>query len=347
MKKSTLLLIVLVFFGTPLFGQDLSFVGSDLSSFMEELGKEVIPFLQQNALWGDGLGTAQFGRDSRFYVSVGAGATFADGITRFIDKDNSNFELDVYNLINDAIDSGDMGDLYDQAKTGLPYPAIRLSAGFVPVMDLEVSFVLSIFPQFLAETAASIAGLGVDNLTFNRFNAGFRVRKPLMADYGGFPAVSIGAGHTYSQFNLGYPLPKDKFEQDINGYPLTVEGDLALHTRLHSFGVDVSVSKKLSIFVPFLKLSSWYQLADYSAEAEGFEAILDKPGNNDTKYSDQEKDAPTANVMLHDLAFLLGGGFEINVGKFAILTSGNYSLDSGAFGVALGFRMGFGEGAGK
>ena len=346
MKKSIFVLAILMLICAPLFSQDLRPIGTDLSAFLEELGKEVIPYLQQNALWGDGLGTAQFGDNSRFYVSLGAGATFADGITRFVEKDNSGFDLlNVYGLIDEATNTGGkMGDLYDSAKKGVVYPALRLSGGFVPVSDLEVSVLLSVFPQMLADTAVAVAGLGIDDLVFNRFNAGVRVRKPLMPDNGPFPAVSIGAGYTYSQFNLGYPLPKDDFKQDIEGSPLSVEGDLAVHTSLHSFGLDLSISKKLYIFVPFLKFSSWYQLANYTGEIQDFDAVLNLPGNDDVKYSDQEKDSPGASLIIQDLAFILGGGFEINIGKFAILASGSYSLDSGAFGAGLGFRMGFGEG---
>lgn len=350
MKRLFILVVAFLLIGGNLFSQDLRPIGRDLSAFMEGLGKEAVPYLQQNALWGDGLGIAQISHESKFYIAFGAGATLSSGITKFIDEENSAFELlNVYNLIQTMVKEAKVDKYYNQIQTMMPYPALRISAGFVPIRDLEVSVILSILPQGITDLLVGSLIPNMEGLTFNRMNVGVRVRKPLLEDSGWFPAISLGTGYTYSRFNASYPLPADQFEQDIKGSPLSVEGSLGLHTALHSFGLDLTLSKKLAVFVPYLTFSSWYQRVAYNAEVTGFEATLDKPPVNsddgeDIYYTDQAEGVPGAEVNLSDLAFIIEGGLEIKLSKFSILTAATYSLGSGSFGLSAGMRLAFGKG---
>ena len=346
MKRFLIVLGALFIISGNLYSQNLRPIGNDLSSFMEELGKEVIPYLQQNALWGDGLGLAQISDESRAYFYMGAGATFGDGLMQFIDEENSSFELlNVFDLTQTAVENGGIQKIYDQITTMMPYPALRLAGGFVPAWDLEISLILSVFPQFITDAITGVIGDQFEGLSLNRLNIGLRVRKSLLRDMGWFPAISIGAGYSYSNFNASYPLPKDEFQQNIDGSPLTVQGELGFRTSLHSFGMDLQLSKKVLFFVPYIKFSSWYQSANYAAEASNFEATLDKSDPlPDIIFTEQTDDLPGADLTLKELSFLLGAGFELKFGKFAILAAGSYSLGSGSLGVNVGTRIAFGKG---
>ena len=333
MKRILLLVLCFFLFGGVVFSIDLLPIGRDLEIFLEEIGKASVPFLQQAALTGEGLGIAQFSHDTNWYIAVTPAVVFSKGLLEFAAQEDVFELLNVNGLISDGLGQAGLGTGFTDDDAILLLPYVRLNVGFAMPLGREMSLIFSVFPQFIADLTGS--SIGYDGLTLNRWNAGVRLRKPLISDSGGFPAISLGVGYTISNFNLGIQLPDD-FEQDISGTPLSVTGDLTITTWLHTFGVDLAVSKKLGFFVPFIKLSSYYQLTTFNGAIENFEATA----LADT-YSAQGGADPEAEITRSDLSFLTTAGFEILLGKFAFLFDGNYSFSTYSFAVNFGMRLGF------
>ena len=61
MKKLLIVVILAVVGMTPVFSQDISPIVRDLSAILEGIGEESIPYLEQNALAGEGIGRAAMG----------------------------------------------------------------------------------------------------------------------------------------------------------------------------------------------------------------------------------------------------------------------------------------------
>lgn len=333
MKRILLLVLCFVLFGGVVFSIDLRPVGRDLEIFLEQVGTASIPFLQQAALTGEGLGIAQFNHNTSWYIAVTPAAVFSKGLLEFTTQEDVFQLLNVDDLVNDALDQLGIGTGFTDEDAILLLPYVRLNVGFAMPLDLEMSLILSVFPQFVADLTGD--WFGYSGLTGYRWNAGVRLRKPLISDSGGFPAISIGVGYTISNFNFGIELPDD-FEQDISGTPLSVSGDLAITTWLHTFGIDLALSKKFGVFVPFVKLSSYYQIASFNGAIEDFEATA-----GSDFYTVQGGTDPEAEITRTDLSFLTTAGFEILLGKFAFLFDGNYSFSTYSFAVNFGMRLGF------
>ncbi len=333
MKRLLLLVMCLVLFGGVVFSIDLLPVGRDLEIFLEEVGKLSVPFLQQAALTGEGLGIAQFNHDTRWFIAVTPAVVLSKGLLEFAAKEDVFELLNVDGLVNDGLDESGIGTGYTDKDAILPLPYIRLNVGIAMPLDLEMTLILSVFPQFVADMAGS--AIGYSGLTLNRWNAGVRLRKPLISDQGGFPAISLGVGYTISNFNLGIELPEE-FKQDISGTDLSVVGDLSITTWLHTFGIDLALSKKFSIFVPFIKLSSYYQITTFNGKIDDFEATAGA-----FTYTSQGGKDPEAEITRADLSFLTTAGFEIQLGRFVLLFDGNYSFSSYSFALNFGMRLGF------
>jgi len=333
MKKLAIVLTVLILSGGPIFSQDLLPLGRDLDTLLEKLGEDVVPYLQQNALAGEGIGMAELSEGSKFWFATSLGATLSNGLGTFLD-DESAFELlDVNGMLQTAVDGTAIESYYNKAKSFFPYPIMRVAFGFRSFADTELIFMFSIFPQLLTDTVAG--SVKMEGVTLNWMNAGVRLRKALMSDQGGFPAISLGVGYSFSSFNIGYALPED-FSQDVTGFPLSIQGDLGIHTMLNSLGVELALSKRLGVFIPFVRVSPWYHWIRYTGEVKDFEATA-----GGESYIAQGGKDPSAEKNIYDLDVLFAGGFDIKLGKFAILAEGSYSLDSRAFGAGLGMRFQF------
>ncbi len=313
--------------------QDLLPLGRDLTTMLDKLGQDVVPYLLQNAEAGDGIGLAELPEKDNFFMTFSAGAVLANGIGTFLGEEGTFELLDVDGLLRQALGGSSGEKYYELAQELFPYPNLRLALGFRFFFKTELLLQFSILPQQLTDLIADMAGLS--GITLNRMNAGLRVRKALLHDGHGFPAVSLGVGYVYSAFNMGYALPND-FSQDISGSPLTLGGDLEMATRLHSFGLDLAVSKKLGFFIPYLAVSPWYQWARYTGTVRDFVATA---GAGD--YTAQGGRDPSAEVSVLDLSLLLSGGFELKMGGFVLQADAAYSLTGKSLGANLGMRLQF------
>jgi len=338
MKKKLFRAVLLLLFilSFPLSAQDLKPLGSDLSSLLGGLGREMLPELAQSSLLGTGMGGAEVGDFPHMFFAFSGGAVLSHGIGTFINPENTSFKLlNVSGLVDQALAGAgsDVQNLYKTSKEFFPYPNYRFAVGFGTVYGVETILTISVFPQGLTDFAAGLAG--IKGVTLNSFNGGIRVRKVLLSDTGGFPGVSLGAGYSYTNFNAGYSLTG--FSQDLSGFTLNLKGDLKMGATVHSAGLDLNISKKFLVFIPFFRVSAWYQWADFTGSVENFDASI-KTGSTTVRYSDQVKTDPTASYALHNLSLLLTGGLEIKLGGFALTASAVFDPSDLTLGVETGLR---------
>ncbi|MCX7787903.1 MAG: hypothetical protein N2442_09425 [Spirochaetes bacterium] len=321
MKKLVIgIALIMVLASTGVFAQ-FAQLESDFSKLMLLLGREVMPFVQQNDLAGTGIGVASLEGDF-FYVALTAGAVVSDGILKFVDSNNTEFTtLDVYGLLDDNIPSSGIGrDLYDKSKEIFPFPTLKLALG-LRLIGLDFIF-----------TGIGVPGgiVSTDDLEASLMNFGIRVRKDILKEKGWFPTISLGVGYVYSGIHFKYTLTE--FTQDYSGQDLKISGGLSLDTRVHSFGFDVGISRTLLILTPFLRTSLWYQNALY--ETKG--SLKAQLGT-----ATPQNFSPSAKVTINDWAVMFAGGLDINLFLLQLCATGTYNPSTKGWGAELSLRFGF------
>ena len=354
-----LCLVVILAFSAP--ALDLQLLGQDFDTFIYGFGEELLPDLAQSAAWGQFPGTAVYPEDSNFFFTITTGAILTGGIFTFADPDNNPFEvLDVPGILSDQLTDAGVGGLYDGIRGFFPIPVLRLSSGFRLPADFELMFNITGLPQFITDAVIGLVP-DVDGVVFNSFNAGTKVRYPVLRDDGPFPAISIGAGYSYSAFQLGYDLssigtpvsqtgvtdnPDGTYGSTNlpNGWTLYLLGDLLMGSSIHSFGLDFQVSKQFGVIAPFVGISPYYQLATFNgsiggADGSGFGAYLDFNNGGTEVDSTYDADEPVAAWIDNDLSLLLTGGVDFVFGGFVLELHGAWAIGDGSPGAKLGFRF--------
>lgn len=345
MKRIGLLfLLVAVLSGATFAQADISGIGTDFENLIEQLGEDILPNLEQLAVWGQFPGQAALPDDSRFFFTLSAGAVLGfNGLLSFVEPTNAAFEvLNVYELVQAIIEGNETANT---AITGIqgffPYPIARSALGFRLPAGLEAMVDFAIFPQFLADTASNLVE-AVPTFEMNALHVGGRVRKVLLQDAPGIPAVSIGAGYSYTSFNIGYDFAEIGSIETAIG-TINFEGELYLRNRIHSFGLDLQVSKQLGFFVPFIGISPYYQLASFSGgvgtETKPFDAWVDFDNEGTERDIPYDADAPATTLSDNDLSFVLFGGFDLVFGSMVLQFHGSYSVGETWPAVTIGTRF--------
>ncbi len=327
--------VCMLFLGVSVFGQDFTSLGNDFSSLLEQFGKELAPSIFQSSVSGSGMGEAELGNFPHFYFSSTVGVVFSHGIGNLLN--NSNYELlNVSGLVDTALGgNSSFQGVLDTIKTMLPYPSARIAVGIGMASGWELQVLFAIFPQFVTATISGIAGLEENTVTFNSLNTGLRIRKVLISDTGGFPAVSLGLGYTFSNLNIGYSIPA--IEQSGGSFNLSLSSStLSIAETVNSVGINLAISKRLSVFIPFFGVDAWYQFNNYSANITGLKATIDVSGTEKTYDF-----SPSANYQIIDLSVLTSAGLEIKLGGFAITTVAIFSPSTLTLSVGTGVRMQF------
>lgn len=339
MKKFLFLILLICIAAFSLPAQDLRPIGRDLSAMLEGIGEDITPYLQQTVIAGEAPGRASLG-ESRFFFGGNLGTTFTPGILTFIDAENSNFEvLDVNSLITSAASAdATIGSLLDTLKGLFFLPSLRLNAGVRLPLDIEISALFAIIPGALTTAIGNAAGLA--GFELNQLNIGVRVRKTLMKDGNGFPAISIGTGYSYGGFAFSYGL--SGFSQSFDAYTLNLDGTIALDTKVHAAGIDLTLSKKLAVFYPYIKISPWYQWTTYTGAIEGFSASFsDNTTGAELVSSAGQGIAPASTITVRDLSFILSGGVEIALGKVVVTPGATFNINTKTFNGSLNVRLQF------
>lgn len=308
----------------PVSAQNFTGLKNDLTTLFEKIGEDMLPQLQHVAKSGDALGGATLPENRRFFAALSTGAVFSDGVSDSLNEAEYQV-IDATAILDDALsEAGPLQDLY---KDSLPYPMLRASFGVGLPRDIELAGMVAYFPQGLSSAIAGAAG--VDGLEFSTFNAGVRARKTLLPSDGWIPAVSMGVGYSFTSFGVGYELPTVE-QQDIG---LEFTGDLDLTGTVHTAGLDFTVSEPIGFFVPFVKVSPYFQASSFEGGIKNLNATFS--GSN---YPGED---PIAEASTYDFALEFGTGFELNFGGFGLLAEGTYGAGSQAFGAELGMRFQF------
>jgi hypothetical protein len=315
MKKMICLSAFLILLSPFAFCQNLDPIIDDLSVFFLELEKEIAPYTLQNELSGYGMGAADFDDDKTFFITTSLGCNLTSGLFKFIDEENSYFDvLNVYNFVDTVVGETPefVQDGYETARTFVPYPNLRLAGGFNFYFDTDVIFLFSIFPGFVTKAVGGL--IDQENLELSSLNLGLRIRKALIKDHGLFPAISLGVGYTFANFHIGYGIPE--FIQDLGGDQLVMSGDLYLDSVMHAAGIDFAVSKQFSFIIPFMKVSAYYQWTRFTGGMSEFNAAIE---NELGDIIVETEDGPESVVNISELSIIVNGGFEIKMGSFFLV----------------------------
>ena len=350
MKRIGMLVLLAALVSAASFAQttaDIDALGTDFENLVEQLGEEILPNMQLLGVWGQFPGQAVLPEDSRFFFTLSGGAVLGfDGILGFAEEeDNPAFEfLDVGGLVGQILS---VSETADNAVTSIqnffPYPVARSALGFALPRELEVMVDFAIFPQFLADTATNLVDV-VPPFELNALHVGGRLRKQILSDAPGIPAVSIGAGYSYTGFNMAYNFTDLGAIETAIG-ELNLAGELYLRSRVNSFGLDLQVSKNLGFFVPFVGLSPYYQLSGFSGgigtEDSPFDAYVDFGDDsdpNDPRDIEYTGDDPATTLVDNDLALVLFGGFDMVFGNMVLQVHSSYNVGETWPAVTLGLR---------
>ncbi len=207
------------------------------------------------------------------------GGTIFNGIGSVLSDPDTVWQFEALTLpelIESNIGQTGIEEIYNATKNIFGLPTIRGNFGFGITGGFEVlgsAFYLSddlitgILGSFMTIPAA------LDDLDARMINMRLDVRKVLISESGPRPALSASLGFGYANTSIGYSLTSlnDLLEEpiDLLGSTLDLSGDLLLVGKSYGAGLDLHLSKTLLyVFVPFLRLSTWYHYSSYDIEAE-------------------------------------------------------------------------------
>lgn len=360
MKKLLSLIIILLLIGgsaavfsdaandayDTLVGTLIGAIEDDFTLLLSGLGEDISPVLMQNAMTGQNIGMAELGTEffSNFYISVLPTVSFTvtDGIFKFTDTQAYEDSLILKGMLNSLLFAEPDGLLAGTADwvdiildKATPIPAFKLNAGAKLPANLEILVHGMWMPQF-------ITGLIPDDVmsdipggllpTFNYLNIGGELRYVLLRDSEQTPGFSIGLGGAYNK--MGLEMGVGELLNDALGdslgeappgstNPFTAAG-MSISSSAVVFGINSTLSKKLAIFYPFVKLGAWYSITDFSGTVTIMEGSVIEGG--------------AAN---NDLNMLVSTGADMMLGPFGSNLTVDYNPGSGVWGLSLGSRLQF------
>jgi hypothetical protein len=329
-KRLIILVLLVALAGPALFGQDaLGQLSKDLQTVFDEMGKEIAPNLQTASVLNHGLGSAQIGDFPHMYFSVSAGATVAPGVLKFTGDEE---KFDNYSLLSNFLEEADLGedaDIRDITDNYAPYPSLRAGFGVGLTGGWEIDVQAGVVPQ------AIIGMIPAEGVTANITTLGGRVRKVVVRQEQGIPAVSVGLGYVYSGIAFGYDLADLDPIDAGGGTTLDLDGEMTFQSATHSFGTDVRVSTRLlRVLYPFVGASGYYQATDYKAGIDGFSALV---GGSTTPV--QANPEPLSEQTFNNFNVVLNTGMDIKLAIFNLFAHLNYAVTTQAPGAIVGFRI--------
>jgi len=331
-KKVIVLAVILVLCTAAAWAQStLDQLASDLQTVFEELGEEVVPNLQTASVLNHGLGSAQLGNFPHMYFSLSTGATVAPGVLEFTD-DEAKFEN--YGLIDSFLEEAGLNDsdVRDITDNYAPYPSMRAAIGVGLLGGYEVDVQLGIVPSALS------GAIPVDGLDASITTIGTRVRKVLVEQQRGIPAISVGVGYVYSMIDFGFDL-NEVDPVEFGGEELDLTGDLTFEAQTHSIGVDVRASTRfLRVSYPFIGVSGYFQRSTYKAGIDGFAADITSSLTGTTTTVDTNVQ-PLSEQDFNDFNMVINTGSDIKLAFINLFIHLNYAIDTRAYGGILGMRV--------
>jgi hypothetical protein len=226
-----------------------------------------------------------------------------------------------------------------------PSAAIKLGFGFGLGGGWDVMLNGSWLPQALVDWVVSLANsptITALKPQLTTFNIGVKVRKTLLEDKDAVPALSLGLGYTIGYSELGLTVPSMKTlsgsDLDVGFGKLNLTGNLAFQSIVHSVGFDLHISKHLSVFTPFIKLSGLYEYAKSSANANLMATITPTSVGGSTL---TQAIASNPATIVSDFTALATLGFELDFVVIVLDVNMAIDLQRAKFALAdnpLGFK---------
>ena len=331
-RKSIVASICLVILTTGVYAQSaLDQLSTDLQTIFEELGEEIVPNLQTASVLNHGLGSAELGSFPRMYVSLSTGATVAPGVLEFTD-DEAKFEN--FALINTFLDEAGLNDssVRDVTDNYAPYPSMRATLGIGLVGGYEIDVQLGLVP------AAASGLIPVDGAEAAITTIGTRLRKVLVKQQDGIPAISVGLGYVFSMIDFSYDLEEvDPITTGSGASETTLDlnGDITFEAQTHSIGLDVRASTRfLRVTYPFIGVSGYFQRSTYRAGADDFSANVNNAADPTAPSVE-----PLSEQDFNDFNVVINAGSDIKLAILNIFLHLNYAVDTRAYGGILGMRI--------
>lgn len=326
-------------------------LSADLQLLFSELGKEVVPNLQTASVMNHELGSAQLGEFPRMYFSLSAGSTLDTSGVLLFTKPKFSDRYENYGLFNNLFDEMGLNDssTRDITDNYLPMPSLRAGIGIGLVQDMELSLQIGVIPQAAADAAFGMAGSDdLEDVTASITTVGTRLRRVIVRQDRGVPAVSAGIGYVYSAIDFGYPLdtldPLDIGGEGEDKQSLAVDGEMIFKTVTHSFGLDVRASQQFArVFFPFVGMSAYFQVSDYEAGVKDFggEIISGEEPQRGTGTAVTPAIQPFSEQEYRDFNVVLNTGVDVKMAILNIFLHGNYAFSTRAPGAIVGVRFQF------
>lgn len=325
MKLRVLICIWLLI--TPLGAQEeivnLAPLGEDISTLLTGIGRDIVPALHLNSFGGDVMGQAF--SEVPYYINFPSlGITGFDGLASVLGDDGAvwKFFYSLPSIIEDNLTDASSLKNYETVQEIMVLPVLKAGMGFSFANGVDLHITGMYLPPLDFIPVALL-----ENIHISSWNTGVRLRKSVLPERGKIPSFSIGAGYNYSSFTMDIivnsitDFMSSRFTIEGLG-DLDFEGELHLASRVHSWGLDFHLSKKLSFFTPFIRFSPYMYYAFYNSSAH-LDASLYEEGT-DTLASHSPLSSE-GSVSQSGLSFVTTLGCEIKV--FMVVFHGGLSFD--------------------
>ncbi len=242
MKRIVAAFVLLSVLAISIEAQDLNGFANDFEALMVGVTRDAAPNLQISALSGNIIGDADLDRFTFFFPSVGI--TVTDGIAPILETGAYPWEfmLEMPAIINTAV--GDDAEMKENIKAleSRFFPLMSMKMGFgIPLpSDMDLIVTGMYIPPAVTEALLKQAGedIASQGIGFSTLNFGVEVRKTLLKDGKGIPALSLGGLYNFGAFNLEVSdLSLAKLTDggvDVSGQTLDLNGLMEYKTSIHN-----------------------------------------------------------------------------------------------------------------
>ena len=272
-------------------------LAGDFDTLMTSLTHDVAPSLRLGALAGDLQADATI--DHFEIAPLGLGLNVTDGLGTILRPGTVwNFPIGMNSFIPSSVPTW-FEDL-------MAYPSYKFGFGMALGGGWDATLSGSYLPDALSALLLKPASgsKSVPDLDFS--NIGLSVRRTLIKDSNATPGLSVGVGYHFTSFHMGLKVDQWIPSEEISGETVTTTGTVGFDTLAQIATFDLYLSKRLSLFTPYARLTGAYQNTTVTGNLDLQAAETgSSPGTYNIHYN------PSVNVS--DFAFLTTTGFDINL----------------------------------
>jgi hypothetical protein len=328
---------------SALSSSSLSLFGGDFNTLMTSITRDVAPSLRLGALAGDLQADATIEHFDLTLVSLGLNVT--DGIGTVLRPGTTwNFAVPMTSFIPDGFSTW--------FENLMAYPSYKFAFGAAVGGGWDVTLSGNYLPSSLSGLLLKPVSGSKPVPDINYGNIGVSVRRALIKDTDSTPGLSVGAGYHFTSFHLNTKVDGWIPTVNVTGDNMTTTGTLGFDAGAQIVTLDLYLSKRLSVFTPFARLTGAYQNTTVTGNAD-ITATTDGASSGNPQ-SATFNSHPSVN--LSNFAFLTTAGFDLNLFVVhynlnvmadlsrAVLNIHSFSLDgidANAFTINTGFHWSF------